>query len=104
MEFPVACFTENFNWVGLDFPADELGISKIVSPENCEALCQLMPDCKYFSYSLKTQKCYIKHLGYNLQPKRNYISGPKNCPTTPAPKAAKTVTTTTKPKITGNLR
>ena len=106
------CFSENFNWVGLDFPADKLGIPKITSPENCQAVCHLIPDCKYFSYSMKNNKCFLKHLGYNLQPKPCYISGPKDCPATAAPKVVKIVTTTvttttsttttTKPSITGN--
>ena len=108
----VKCFSENFNWVGLDFPADQVAIPKITSPENCQELCRLIPDCKYFSYSLKNQKCFLKQLGYNLQPKQSYISGPKNCPSTPAPKVLKIIsttpttttstTTTTKPRITGN--
>lgn len=110
---PAKCFSDNFNWVGLDFPAENIGIPKITSPENCQALCQLIPDCKYFSYSMKSQKCYFKQLGYNLQPKSSYISGPKNCPSTPAHKVVKIVTTTpttttsttttTKPRITGDL-
>jgi hypothetical protein len=46
---------------------------------NCQTICQNFHGCRYFSYKLSTQQCWLKFALATSIPSSDFLSGPESC-------------------------
>lgn len=72
------CFDWNFAYGGDNILVSGKYNAKS-EPEECQAACRAVTDCKYFSYYEESHWCELKFGGDNGIPIAGVISGPRDC-------------------------
>ena len=54
-------------------------IPKVVDPKRCQAICQLVDGCEYFTVDIDDQGCFLVSSASALEYSSDKISGPKSC-------------------------
>jgi hypothetical protein len=64
---------------GRDFGGSDIDKVTTISAYECQIACQNHADCKFFTYDLSTQNCWLKNAKISDTRYPICISGPSHC-------------------------
>ena len=60
--------------------ANHPGYERVDSPHTCQRICQGVPDCKSFTYTVAHRLCVLKTDTAGFNPTGRHLSAAKFCP------------------------